>query len=582
MAVAIPVIIHLVQLRRPKRVLFTNVAFIRNIENITSSQRKIKDWLILLCRILFIAFLVLVFARPFIPADDNSLGSVSAVKLFIDNSFSMQNEAEKGGLTLLETGIDEATKVLENFPASTRVNLLDNTFKTSSGHSQSRENLLQQLPQISLSPVNRGTDIIYSRLNSGPAAGKAATFWFSDFQKSSFDPGFFAVSDSVSPVNLVVLKPGRNSNVFIDSLALEDELVRPGENNRLLIRVFNSGEADLKGITLKLLIGNRLASSISLDLKAKTSTTASMEFMLNEPGLQQARIEVEDQPITFDNTFHFVLRPASPLRIVDISSVVNNQTGRLYVNEPLFRYQFQRPEQINIRNIEEADLILLNEVTSISAALRDNLKKYVAAGGSLVIVPAEKREAADYNALFQGFGLPVSGTDKNEGLVYQLALPDLQDPFFRNVFSDLDKRLQMPAAPGILNWRRADADILKFRNGAPFLSRFRHGQGRVYVFASPFSMAKNEFSRNAIFVPVMYKLVLTSHQAEQQLAYNFSQRTFSLAVPFTDVRHDVFTLEKDSVKFIPEQQLKGGRMFFSIPVEMSEAGFYQLKHRDTT
>src|SRR5690606_31869200 len=144
-----------------------------------------------------------------------------------------------------------------------------------------------------------------------------------------------------------------------------------------------------------------------------------------ETGVQQARIEVEDQPVTFDNSYYFVLRPANPLQIVDISAEANPQTRRLYVNEPLFQYQLQRPEQINYRSIEQADLILLNEVSAISPALTDNLKKYVAAGGNLVIIPADKRNAANYSALFQSLGLPVSGSDRTEGLVAQLALPNL-------------------------------------------------------------------------------------------------------------------------------------------------------------
>jgi hypothetical protein len=80
----------------------------------------------------------------------------------------------------------------------------------------------------------------------------------------------------------------------------------------------------------------------------------------------------------------------------------------------------------------------------------------------------------------------------------------------------------------------------------------------------------------------MYKLALSSHTAEQQLAYSFSQRTFSLPVPAVDVRKNVFSLEKDSLKFIPEQQLRNGKMYFTVPAEMVEAGFYALKHSDST
>src|SRR5690606_12380974 len=98
-------------------------------------------------------------------------------------------------------------------------------------------------------------------------------------------------------------------------------------------------------------------------------------------------------------------------------------------------------------------------------------------------------------------------------------------------------------------------------------SQFNSGKGRVYVFAAPFSAGNNEFSRNALFVPVMYKLALNSHAASQQLAYNFNQRTFALPVPEVDVRKNVFSLEKDSLRFIPEQHLRNGMMQFTVPAD---------------
>ncbi len=581
-AIAIPVIIHLVQLRKPQRILFTNVAFIRNVENITSNQRKLKHWLILLSRILFIAFLVLVFCEPLIPASDASISKTESVKAYLDNSGSMQNEAEKGGMSLLDLAVDELKGLSQGFPKQAEIRLVDNSFKIGGNRNLTQENLQSALAGIDYSPISRKPEIIFDRLKGNDPLGNSQVFWLSDFQKSTFDPGFLSKSDTVSAITLVKLKPADASNIFIDSIWLEDELVRANHNNRILIRVFNTANEAKNGINVKLFIGNRQAGGNSVNLKPKASAIMRLEFRLTDLRAQNARLEIEDQPVTFDNSFYFTLKPASGIRILDISGRALTNTSRLFTNEPIFLYQKQEPSQVNDRAIEQAEIILVNELPDLSSGLADKLSKFVKAGGNLVFIPAEKKGSYTYSVFFQGLGLAITETNANNAAVSQLALPDLKNPFFRNIFTELDKRMQMPRAGSSLTWSRSDADLLNFKNGSKFLSQFRAGKGKVYVFSAPFSTETNEFSRHALFVPVMYKLALSSHEAEQQLAYNFNQRSFSLPVTKTNLRKSVYSLESDSASYIPEQQLRNGQMVFTIPAEMAQPGFYSLKHNDST
>lgn len=580
-AIAIPIIIHLVQLRKPQRVLFTNVAFIRNIDNITSNQRKLKHWLILLARILFLTFLVFVFCEPFIPASDSGIAKTSQIKAYLDNSGSMQNEAEKGGTSLLDLATDELRKLSNSFTNQIEIQLLDNSFKSGANRNVNKENLQNTLANLDYSPVSRKTGIIYSRLIAG-TKNNSQVFWLSDFQKSTFDPAFLSKNDSVSAITLIKVKPATKNNLFVDSISLEDELVRINSNNRLLVKVSNTSEDEKNAVSLKLFVGDRQAGSTTINLKAQSSSIVKLDFRLTNPNEQEARIVLEDQPVTFDNTYYFVLHPASSIQIVDLSSGALTNTNRLFTNEPIFAYLSQEPNRVNEKAIEEADVILINELPDISDVLADKISKYVKQGGNLIFIPAEKPKPEAYQEMFQRLGLAVKINDTQSPVVSQLALPDLKNPFFQNIFSELDRRMQMPKASANLSWSRSDADLLVFKNGARFLSQFNSGKGKVSVFAAPFTATSNEFSQHALFVPVMYKLALTSHKAEQQLAYNFGQRSFNLNVPETDIRKSVFSLENDSVKFIPEQQLRNGKMVFTLPGEMAEAGFYRLKHNDST
>lgn len=577
LALAIPLIIHFVELRRPKKVYFTNVGFIRKIEKVTASQRKLKHWLILLSRILFLTFLVLLFCQPFIPAQDTAFQKMNEVKLYLDNSWSMENAAETGNHSLFDQASDEIQKVVPNFPANTQIQLLDNSFKAASNRSLTKENTAQALGNLTLSPLSRSTENVFSRLNIRDA--QTATYWFSDFQKATFQPGYLNKLETGSPVNLVVLKPADKANLYVDSVALQDELVRPNETNRLFVQVRNTGTEAKTGVNLKLFIGPQLASTTSIDLKAGGTSTREIDFRISQAGRLTCRLEIEDQPVTFDNTFYFTLTTPQPIRILDIAGIPNPQSSRLFVNEPLFRYQLVPPGAVNYGQLSQADLVLLNEVPSPDAGLLDNLKKFAANGGNIVWIPAEK--VARENGIGQALGVPVTSLSTPE-TSSALALPDLKNPFFSRIFNQLDKRMRMPAAPRLISWNRADNDLLKFRNGNRFLSSFKVGKGSVFVFAAPFSVESNEFGRNALFVPVMYKLALSSYTQAQQLAYNFSQRTFSFPVPKADARKTPYSLESDSVKYIPEQTLREGKMVFTLPAEMAQAGFYRLKHSDST
>ena len=66
MAISIPVIIHLFNFRRYKKVYFTNVKFLKELQHESKSKSRLKEILILIARCLAIASLVFAFSQPII------------------------------------------------------------------------------------------------------------------------------------------------------------------------------------------------------------------------------------------------------------------------------------------------------------------------------------------------------------------------------------------------------------------------------------------------------------------------------------------------------------------------------------
>lgn len=87
-ALLIPILIHLFNFRKTTRIYFSNTRFLKQVKQETTQKRKIKQYLILAARLLFVFFLVMAFAQPFLPAAEQ-VGSQKNVAIYIDNSLSM-------------------------------------------------------------------------------------------------------------------------------------------------------------------------------------------------------------------------------------------------------------------------------------------------------------------------------------------------------------------------------------------------------------------------------------------------------------------------------------------------------------
>ena len=68
--IAIPIIIHLFNFRKFKKVYFSDIRLLKEVKEETKSRSQLKHILILISRILAISALVLAFCYPFIPSDN--------------------------------------------------------------------------------------------------------------------------------------------------------------------------------------------------------------------------------------------------------------------------------------------------------------------------------------------------------------------------------------------------------------------------------------------------------------------------------------------------------------------------------
>ncbi|MBC5994669.1 BatA domain-containing protein [Pontibacter cellulosilyticus] len=573
-AVAVPILLHLIQLRRAKRVVFSNVKFIQVSKDITSSQKTLKELLILLCRILFIVFLVLAFAQPFLPAfQQGATTDNSDVAILVDNSFSAQNLQADQDYSVLTGAVERGKSIVNLFPASTAFSVVSGK-NYSRGKAMSTSDAKVHLDDLDYSAVGFPslTSSIYK---------PSHVFILSDYQKQSFRSDFLQRFDSLAQVHVVPIAAAGNSNVAVDSVYLEDEFIRGNTDNMLHVRIRNTGSNVLEDVPVKLFVNESQVAALSIDLLPKQATEAILNFKLqgNEP--KQAYVQVDDFPVDFDNTYYFTLSPSSSISVTEITDDKSSPLQQLFINEPLFRFSSFSTSNPDYAKLASSDVVILNGIKDLPASLAATVSNYVKSGGTVLVTPGVKANAGGYTTLFQGLNVPATITSaSDQASKTALAAPDPNQPFFKNIFSGYDARMTMPLSTRQLVWSKSSDDILKFKGGAPYLSRFDRGNGKVYLLAAPLEEEYNTLVNNALFVPIMYKLAISGYKQEQALAYTLGGGTVRIPVKEAPATQGVYELQQDSVSFIPEQQVRGGSLYFSVPADLNKAGFYTLKLQD--
>ena len=108
-ALGIPVLVHLVYGRRARPVQLGTLRFLKIVLQENVRRRRLKRWLLLALRMICVALVVLLFARPYLVAQDSG-GEQRLVILLIDRSASMGLKSD--GLRLLDVAIREANKIV--------------------------------------------------------------------------------------------------------------------------------------------------------------------------------------------------------------------------------------------------------------------------------------------------------------------------------------------------------------------------------------------------------------------------------------------------------------------------------------
>lgn len=506
---AIPIAIHLFNFRKYKEIYFPNTLFLKSIKEQSKSANHLKNLLILLLRLLAFSFLILAFALPFSSNSSNNSGKQNHLHAFyIDNSFSMNSAAEGGKL------LDEAKKKIENLvknlPNSDYFLLTTNDFEGKHRRHLDKKAFLEELNLVNESPYSRTFSEIQLRQQSDIGDEEADIYWLSDFQQgmNDFDKN---KPDSLRTTFLIPLEASIKNNVSIDSCWFDSPVRKIQSPEEIKVKITNHGEKDLENITIRLSINNEQKAFANVNIKSETSQTLALTYVVAKPSLINGKLEIDDSPILFDNSFYFSYDIRKTTNILQIyEKEANPSFQKLFRNDSSISFQKQSVNQLDYSQIKESDLIVLDELLNYSTGLAQELERFAANGGSLLIVPSAKGE--NFSILANSLQIDALGTWDSSSI--SLARFNTQNEFFNNVFGKKDlsenEKLNLPIIKGHFKTNNSYLNgkeiILPFQNNDAYLIAYKKGSSTIYLLSAPLG----SFTQHWLFPTAMYRIIFTS------------------------------------------------------------------------
>lgn len=583
LAITVPIIIHLFNFRRYRTYHFSNVRMLQNVIQKTRRKSQLQHLIVLTLRILGIAALALAFARPYIPHSSSTNKQGNLVTLFVDNSFSM--DANSAEANLLQDAVLAAKNIVNAFSYSDDFVLVSQDFSAKQSHLLNKEEVLSLLDEIEISPNSYTlADIIAFEENACNHSIKQNIFhyYISDFQKCNFD--FADLHHSKASRSFMIPVPSTSTNnVAIDSCWFMAPVFKKGQQVSLMARIRNYGTSEVVKLPVKLHINDRQAAMAVVDLKPGSTTDVQMNYTIGQSGNQQAKLSIDDSPITYDDQLLFTYHVADATGIVSIYEESPNKYLRaLYGKDSLFSYTEMPVKQMNYAKLANCQLVILDEIATISTGLADELKQFVDRGGSLLCMPNENADLQSWQHFLSSLGCDYYTSIVKAQL--KIGKINFESRYFKGSLENTSDAIEKPTVLKYFEQtRKAPAEIImQLENGNPLLSAYHTDQGTIFMSNVAFDDTYGETHKHALsFIP-FHNIGIMS-QMQDKLFYVIGEDNQHLLKQTAQHSEDILTIKalKTGEELIPEQRNIGTSTAMYFRSQVTTPDFYHINRSGT-
>jgi hypothetical protein len=513
-AIAIPIVVHLVQRDRRRVVEFPSLMFLRKIPNQTVKRRAIRHWPLLLLRAAAFALLALAFARPFWPGAGaaSAAGAGREVVVLVDRSASMgygdvwARAQEHARLAVSGLGPGDRGTVAF-FDADVEVAVRSATERAALSAAIDRAR-----PGAGATRYGPALRAAAGLLESS-ALPRREIILVSDFQQSGWDrsqdvrlpPGI-----QFTPVPAGDASAG---NAAIVSLTFTRQEVPGGEQFTASARIANRSGAALADREVTLDVDGHREDSRRVS--AAPNGIGTVEFPPFTLAGRPARVTASLAPdaLAIDDALHAVVAAGGRIPVLIIEASNPGPDASLYLaralavgRDPGFETTVARADRVTAAQIDAASVVILNDTRPPSGAAGRALDARVRGGTGLLVATGDRSSWPDGapDVLPCVPGAPVDRTGSAGGA---LGYVDYGHPVFEVFAAPRSGDL---TAARMFRYRAcqpaAGATVLaRFDDGTPALVEQRTGSGAVLMWTSSLDSYWNDLALRPVFVPFVHQ-----------------------------------------------------------------------------
>ena len=591
LAVAVPVIVHLVNRERRNAVAFPSLMFLRRVPFRSVRRQRIRHWLLFAMRTLALILLAAAFARPFLDRGDRNATAAGAgpreLVVLLDRSYSMgygdrwtrATAAAERALAGL-SGADRATLVL-----------FDDEAVAAAGPTGDaailRAALQKARPGASATRYAPALSVAQQLVERAERPRREIVV-ISDFQRAGWDgqelprlPGGTSLSaedvgdTAVANVLVTGVDVTRDARDGVDRAIVAARLARSGprpvDDARVILEL-NGREVETKRVSLPA----RGATSVTFaSVPVPDATTR---------GSVRLSTSASDDRLATDNIFHFVLARAQVVSVLIIESPNTPAARSVFLpralgigDRPTFRVVQRRSDRVTPADVDEARVVILQGVGMPGGAVGDRIRTLVRDGGGLVVALGEQnggRALAGASEMLPGtIGEIVDRSTERGGSLGALDRGHPALETFRGARSGdftsaryLRYRAFAPAAN--------DAILARFDDGTVALAERRVGRGRVLVFGSTLDGYWNDLPVQPVFLPLVQSLVRHAAGWTPERPWETVGQVLALSSPAA-------TSRTPSIAVSPSGERTRWSAGDSVrSLRLREQGFYEIRDAD--
>jgi hypothetical protein len=578
--VAIPLLIYLFNLRKPKKVRFSTLAFFDSLKSTALKRLRIKRWLLLSLRMLAILAMVIAASRPILsdgPAVvagndqepnvigiliDNSPGMMQIDKNgpLIDQARSIAQQitgfAESGDRIVLEVSHGESMNLpyMDRRGARMEISTIESRIK--GGYTAER---IQEL-KVRLENAPEPNKILY--IVTSAKAGHFASV--SGLSENEEDPA----------VRVRIVKVGEEpgSNIGFVSVETEEGTSDIAGSLQLRTTIRNFGDQQVPNLFLSLFTDGELVVQQPVSLAGDETG----EFLFSLPEIEgsvlEAELRIEGDELTYDNRYYLTIQKPQPRNILAISGAERNAEVQSYLSpllelmaedEDRYSVRFKNLQVLEVSELASYDAVVMNGLPDIPDYLLPALIDHVQQGAGLLFLPDSEGDLRRYNILLSGLGAGnftgIVGSYGSFRSIDRISAPEMGHPLLEDLFerqTDDQVRLNEPELYYYLEMdqggRSMNLPLLRGENGTPIISEVNSGNGKLIVSAIGSDPGWSNFPIKPFFAPFFYRAIEYLARGEGSVEYNHRLGSAFTTVLPGEVNPENVRLIRNGEEIMPE------------------------------